>query len=253
MRPERPKFNLRAADLVSFTTLGAGVASMAFSIDGGTRLAAVLILIGYVLDGIDGELARRLGGTSEFGTQLDSLIDVVHFGAAASVLISQHLKAGPIGGWPVWVMLAGYMFAASYRLARYNLTASLNNKHETLGLTISTGGAFLAIAVLADLASQRQLIPGWAFLLLLAAVSLLMISRIRYPDLRGLPRYRAALAATLAAGGLAAIWLPVEFGMLLIWTIYILFGTIRAGARALSPRAPALDAGQESIDQRSSA
>lgn len=250
----RPKFKPRLADLISYTTLGAAVASIALSIEGDTRLAGVLIMVGYLLDGIDGEVARRLGGISEFGTQLDSLIDVVHFGAANSVLISQHLNSGPLSSWTVWVGLGGYMFAASFRLARFNLSTSSNNKQETLGLTISTGGALLTLAILADLAFQSQLIADWMFLPLLAVVSLLMISRIPFPDLRGLPRYWAAAAATFAAGALAAFWLQhIEIGLLLVWTVYLLFGTVRAGLRALPRRSPPLDSPQEGADQRSSA
>ncbi len=147
-------------NLVSFTTLTCGVSSVALSIEGRLVPAGALILLGYLLDALDGELARRLDRTSDFGIHLDSLVDVVHFGGGVSVLLTQHLRRGPLGGWPAWILALLYMIAACFRLARFNLTAGRRGKlPTTTGLTISTGGAYLALAVLADLAFQDQLFP----------------------------------------------------------------------------------------------
>lgn len=247
------RFTPRLADLVSFTTLAAAVVSMGLSIDGRIQLAALLILAGYLLDGVDGSVARRLGGFSEFGTQLDSLIDVVHFGAAASILISQHLRAGPVDGWPLWLLLTGYMFAACYRLARFNLTAHANDKQETVGLTISTAGAFLALAVLFHLTLGNPAATDWVFLPLLACLSLLMASRIAFPDLGGLPKYRLPMLLTFAIGAVVAIWASIEAGLLLVWLIYLLFGMLRTAVRITRRRSRGLESHQKSIDQRSSA
>lgn len=247
------RFRPRAADLISFTTLASSMGAMGLAIGGSLQLAAGLILLGYVLDGLDGAVARRLGGFSEVGTQLDSLIDVVHFGAANSILISGHLAGRPFGGWPVWLALTGYMIAACYRLARFNLTDGHLDKRQTVGLTISTGGATLAIAVLADLALGRQLIPGWGFLLLIGLTALLMISRVPFPDLRGLPALRAPVAATIGAGLLLALLVRFEVGLLFVWSVYLLFGTLRAGVRLLARLRSHPEGRPESLDQRSTA
>src|SRR3989304_1967401 len=109
--------------LISFTTLSCGVTSAALSIEGRLAPAGALILAGYLLDAVDGEVARRLKHTSEFGIQLDSLVDIVHFGGATAILLSQHLRAEGLGGWPAWVLALTFMIAGAYRLARVNLTA----------------------------------------------------------------------------------------------------------------------------------
>lgn len=243
----------RLADLISFTTLGAAVASMALSIEGNLRLAGALILVGYVLDAADGQAARRLGGSSQFGIQLDSLIDVIHFGAAGSILVSQHLQSSALPRWLIWLFLAGYLFSASFRLARFNLTAASSSKLETIGLTISTGGAFLTMAVLADLAYQPDLLPDWAFLVLLAITALLMASRIPFLDFRGLPQHRIAFVVTSLAGILVTIWQRIELGLLLVWSTYLAFGVVRAVLRALRRRSAPLESRPGSVDQRSSA
>jgi CDP-diacylglycerol---serine O-phosphatidyltransferase len=48
--------------------------------------AAVAIGVGTVLDTLDGRIARLTKTSSEFGTQLDSLADVLTFGAAPAML-----------------------------------------------------------------------------------------------------------------------------------------------------------------------
>lgn len=221
----------KLAHLVSFTTLTVAVASITLAIEGNLKAAGVLILVGYLLDGVDGEIARRLRGASDFGTQLDSLVDIVHFGVATSVLIGQHVRSGPIGGLPIWVFLSLYMVCASFRLARFNLASGSHSKQVTTGLTISTAGAYLTLAVLADAGMGEQSVADWAFLPVLVIVSLLMASWIPFPDLKGLLRYRAPLVATFVAGALASLWLPFETSLLGVWTVYVLFGTLRAGVR----------------------
>jgi CDP-diacylglycerol--serine O-phosphatidyltransferase len=219
--------------LVSFTTLACGVTSVALSIEGRLAPAGALILLGYLLDAVDGEIARRLDRTSEFGVQLDSLVDVVHFGGATAVLLAQHLRPGSWGGWPAWILALIFMIASCFRLARFNLSAAEHTKHTTTGLTISTGGAYLTLAVLADLAFQGALFSDVFFGLLVLAISALMASRIPFPELQALLRYRWAGVATMAAGALAALWLTPQFVWWGLTTTYIAVGVLKAGARRI--------------------
>ena len=48
--------------------------------------AALAICWAWLLDGLDGRIARMTGATSEFGVELDSIADVVSFGIAPAVL-----------------------------------------------------------------------------------------------------------------------------------------------------------------------
>jgi CDP-diacylglycerol--serine O-phosphatidyltransferase len=223
----------KIANFLSFTTLGLATASIALSLDGSYQLAGVLILAGYLIDGIDGQVARRFGG-SDFGTQLDSLVDLTLFGVATALLISQHVAIGPSNSWLLWLLLAGYLMAGSFRLARFNLAIGSLDKETTTGLTISTGGAYLTLAVLADIGLGELYFADWLYIPLLLSISLLMISRIRFPDFKGLVHYRSPVLATFAAGAVAAIWLPFELALLGVWTVYVLFGTLRAAIRVFA-------------------
>src|SRR6516162_7517562 len=75
--------------LPSLFTVGnifCGYYSIVSTAAGNWDRAAVLIGIGYILDGLDGRIARLTKTVSEFGVQLDSIADVVTFGAAPGIL-----------------------------------------------------------------------------------------------------------------------------------------------------------------------
>lgn len=220
-------------NLITFTTLICGMSSIALAIEGNINLAGVLILAGNLLDGFDGGVARRLDVSSEFGTQLDSLVDIIIFGGAGSVLVWQHLSETPLIRWPYWISGVIFVLASAYRLARFNLYTDKNKPMESLGLTTSLSGGFLALAVLADRAFEHHLFPDWIFPLLLIMVSLLMISHIRFPELHVILRRRRMSFAILSTSLIAAYWLTPQLVWFGITSGYISFGVLRAGFRQI--------------------
>jgi CDP-diacylglycerol--serine O-phosphatidyltransferase len=207
--------------------------ALVLALEGELWYAGALILVGYLLDALDGILARRLGVSSDFGIQLDSIVDIVNFGAASAVLVTQHLRLGGLRGWPVWIPTLLFVMAGAFRLARFNLYAPMGKTAETLGLTISTGGAFVTLAVLSDLSSGPGLLPAWTFIPLLIFVAGLMASRIRFPEFNSMIRHRWASLGFLGACFLLTLFLrPVViwFG---VTTGYISFGLARAVVRSL--------------------
>ena len=63
-----------------------GYYSIISTLRGNWDHAAILIGVGYILDGLDGRIARLTKTASEFGVQLDSIADVVTFGVAPAIL-----------------------------------------------------------------------------------------------------------------------------------------------------------------------
>ncbi|MGB2894720.1 MAG: CDP-alcohol phosphatidyltransferase family protein [Anaerolineales bacterium] len=220
-------------NLITFATLTCGMSSIALAIEGHLNLAGVLILAGHLLDSIDGGVARRLDVSSEFGQQLDSLVDIIIFGGAGSVLVWQHLAETPLIRWPYWISGVVFVIACAYRLARFNLHTDETKQMESLGLTTSTSGAFLALAVLADRAFSHSLFPNWIFPLLLVIVSLLMVSRIHFPELHVILRRRRVTIAILSTSVVAAYWLTPQLVWFGLTTGYISFGVLRAGFRQI--------------------
>lgn len=203
------------------------------AMEGQVGYAGGLILVGYVLDALDGELARRLAVTSEFGLHLDSLSDTVIFGAATAVLVRGHLRGTAMDGAWVWLFGLAYVAAGVYRLARYNLQMAKEKNPETLGLTISTSGALVTLMVLTDRVYDGQLFPDWAFAAVLGLAALLMASRVRFPELRVVLFNRWLNLALLGAVVTVSIVLSVQLVGLTLAAGYITFGLIRAGLRIL--------------------
>ena len=93
-------------------------------------LAGYFVFLAILADAIDGRLARLSKAASDFGGELDSLADVVSFGAAPAFLLIRLTRQavpeiGPIGvpwiGKGVWLIAAIYLCCTALRLARFNV------------------------------------------------------------------------------------------------------------------------------------
>jgi CDP-diacylglycerol---serine O-phosphatidyltransferase len=90
------------------------------------KWAAWLIFLGMVFDMLDGRVARSTGTTSELGAQLDTLADMVTFGAAPAIIVLQmHRLPAPWPGhlpdWILWCLCTAYFLGAVLRLARFTV------------------------------------------------------------------------------------------------------------------------------------
>ncbi len=162
-------------------------------------IGAFLIFGGLFFDMLDGRIARLTHNTSTFGGQLDSLADLVTFGAAPGMLIiaitTKYLHGDtpvtPISddfiGRGVWLTAAVYVSCAALRLARFNVEhAGDDSAHRNFyGLPSPGAGAVLASLVL--LREHSSGIRGTVLVGVLPfitlAVGLLMVSRVRYVHL----------------------------------------------------------------------
>jgi CDP-diacylglycerol--serine O-phosphatidyltransferase len=187
--------------------------------------AALAIGVGYVLDGIDGRVARVTGTTTEFGAQLDSLADVLTFGIAPALLAfswgidwmsgnpalhngslnpyEQHIRSAG------WIMTFAFVICGALRLARFNVQAQKPAdavaKRYFVGLPIPAGAGLLASFV--HFFKTPIGSPGSSLLwcILVGVTAFLMISTIRYHNFKHLgffsrrPRL-VLLAAALMIG-----------------------------------------------------
>src|ERR1044071_9349963 len=82
-------------NVLTLAALCSGLTAIRFSLQGELNLAVIAVFVAAVLDALDGRVARRLGVTSRFGAELDSLSDFLCFGVApAPVLYLASLKDG---------------------------------------------------------------------------------------------------------------------------------------------------------------
>jgi CDP-diacylglycerol--serine O-phosphatidyltransferase len=81
--------------------------------------ATALAPAALLFDWLDGRVARWRHMQSALGRELDSLADIISFGAAPAAL---GFAAGLRGGWD-WIALTYFVCCGVSRLARYNVTA----------------------------------------------------------------------------------------------------------------------------------
>jgi len=107
-----------------------GLTSIRMSLEGFHELAASLILLAAVADGLDGLAARQLNAVSKFGAELDSLTDFLCFGVAPSILL-YCMFTNELGSFG-WGATLVFVAACCLRLARFNAFQqnSMNPKHE---------------------------------------------------------------------------------------------------------------------------
>lgn len=177
----------------SFTALSLllGVASIFTTQLGDLTLAAWLIVWCGLLDVLDGVSARLLKATSSFGAEFDSMADLVSFGVAPAVLI---LNAGlQLGGveydsgqfWVLFVAVAVFTLTGALRLARFNLLTEQPGTGWFAGIPITAAGGGLVSSIVLVLIEHPQIAASLPlhlyFPVLMFVLSVLMISRLRFP------------------------------------------------------------------------
>ncbi len=213
---------------ITFAGLFFALSSIVLSLHGKLIAAALCILAGNIMDALDGAAARRLGVSSAFGLQLDSLVDVITFGVAPAILVHQYMQPSGLLAVLMWAICIVYVCGGVFRLARFNLLPPKeNSRQDILGLTISTSGGILALAVLSNV-HGGYLLPVFVFPLLMVGLALLMVSRIRYPGIGTLVQRRRLALAVLIVVAVLLLLLPPPPVLLLVWAMYVFFGLGRA-------------------------
>ena len=231
---------LGPADAVTVGNAALGfLATVAATVDIG--LAARLVLLGAIADGLDGVVARKYGGT-EAGPYLDSLADVATFGVAPAALVAvvtrqqwgtaDTLLSGV--STDGLLALAGlgvpalYVAAAVTRLGLY--TAYDTDSDETVGVPTTLAATIFGAIVLTGYRGAGIPLAGFhdaGFLLALAAVlTPLMLCDVVYPDLHA----QDALVMGVVQAG--AVLLPglygrgFAFGLLYLALAYLVLGPV---------------------------
>ena len=172
--------NLKVLLPSAFTVgnLVCGFLAITTAIRGDLSASAWLILLGAVLDGLDGTLARTLQADSRFGREFDSFADFVTFGVAPMVLIYDFLLAS-VGFW-TWIICALYLIAGAFRLVRHNIIQSELPSGNYLGLPITAAGITLAGYLLFEIHYFDQISNWLPLIFIIMLLTVLMASAIRF-------------------------------------------------------------------------
>jgi CDP-diacylglycerol--serine O-phosphatidyltransferase len=190
----RARFAL--ANLCTVASLSLGVLAILLAMRGEVRTAALCLIACVICDGLDGALARRLGVSSPFGAQMDSMADMCAFGVAAPVVLYASL-AGSVPRPAAGVACALVAACAAIRLARFNVSA--RDTRFFNGVPTTAVAAVLALAVLMELPLPATFQLGGMALLAFA-----MVSSFPYATIARLVRLPSWLWLAPLAGALVS-------------------------------------------------
>ena len=203
-------------NVLTLAALCSGLTGIRFALQGEMRLAVIAIIVAAIFDALDGRVARRLGVTSRFGAELDSLSDFLCFGVAPALVLylASLTHAGALG----WVVTLMFPICSALRLARFNTALVSDTPPPVWTGSFFTGvpapaGALLALMPLMLSFEIEAAWPRHAVLvgLGLVVVGGLMVSRLpTFSFKKGrVPRHLVLpllLGAGLFMGVLAGGW-----------------------------------------------
>lgn len=246
--PRRP---LRRAVVIlpSAFTLGnlfLGIWAIVSASRGQFVFAGWLIVLAAIADMLDGRIARFTQTGTEFGEQLDSLVDAISFGVAPA-MIMYFLYFADGGQW-AWTLSFIYVVAAIVRLARFNVeqagvakTSFHGLPSPTAGVTIATYHTFTQTPLFqANFAHWPvSQIAAWMIIF----IALLMVSNVLYPVV---PRFSmrtwgGRLAILIAVSSIVAAFTVPELFFFLLAAFYIAFGLARSVVLGFLERLPERD------------
>ena len=211
--------------------------------------AAFAIGLAILFDTVDGRIARATRTATEIGVQFDSLADVLTFGIAPTALMYAWAiaptfhESTPQHGFSVFLLFA-FLMCGTFRLARFNLQATRPrvllegsakvDKKSFVGLPIPPAGGLLAaivhfspapFSVKGEATAQFY---AYALLGLIAILSILMVSTIRYTSAKSSAssgRRTFYIAVVLAGVGMA-IWFFSQYTLLILAAAYVAHGVV---------------------------
>ena len=178
----RGAMNQLIPNALTVGALCAGLTAIRFALMEKWELAVFAIVVAAIFDGLDGRMARLLGGTSKFGAELDSLSDFVSFGVAPPVIVylwSVH-QLGSLG----WTVAMLFAVCCALRLARFNTALSdaappPYMRHYFTGVPAPAGAGLATLPMIASFESGPGIFDRpyvGAVVLVITGIS--MVSRV---------------------------------------------------------------------------
>jgi CDP-diacylglycerol--serine O-phosphatidyltransferase len=221
-------------NLFTLAGLFGGFYAIVMAMNGRFDQAAIGVFSAMVLDSLDGRVARMTNTQSAFGEQMDSLADMVSFGAAPALIAYVWALTG-LGRWG-WIAAFVYCACAALRLARFNVNTAVVDKRFFQGLPSPAAAALVAgfIWLMDEAGFQGEEVRWYMFALTLYA-GLTMVTNVPFYSFKDLSLKRSVPFAVivLIALGIAVINIDpptVMFGLFVIYGFsgYVLYAWRKA-------------------------
>jgi CDP-diacylglycerol---serine O-phosphatidyltransferase len=194
------------------------------------QTAAWFIILAAIFDSLDGVMARITRSSSQFGVELDSLADLVSFGAAPSFMVYQAYLY-TFENWGILIAALPVMLGA-IRLARFNVQLVGFDKDYFNGLPIPMQAITICAFILQYYGDGYGL-TGWTgngLLVLVLILSALMVSHVKYDTIPKLSKKQIKAhpwKITVILIGMLIIIVSKGNLFFPLLALYILFGLVR--------------------------
>lgn len=154
-----------------------------FAINGNFPASIIGVLWAVLFDWYDGIIARKMKGRTkeqgEFGSQLDSMIDIISFGILPAILLLSY------GNYSLWFMPGAFIIVATaaIRLSYFNIYGLVDSKTYR-GLALDNNVLILALVFLFESLFMHSTFSILIYLLLMI-LSALNLSSIKTPKFGG--------------------------------------------------------------------
>lgn len=238
--PRRSKGIYMLPNMITLAALFGGFYAVVMSMNGRFDLATLGIFVAMVLDSLDGRVARMTNTQSAFGEQMDSLSDMVSFGAAPALIAYEWSLKG-LGRWG-WIAAFVYCACAALRLARFNVNTGVVDKRYFQGLPSPAAAALVAGFIwLMTEAGYKGAELHWPMFALTLYAGLTMVTNVPFYSFKDLSLKRSVpfAAIVLVALGIAVINIhppTVLFGLFILYGLsgYAVYVVRKAKGRPTS-------------------
>ena len=221
-------------NLFTLAALFGGFYAVVMAMNGRFDMAAIGVFSAMVLDSLDGRVARMTNTQSAFGEQMDSLSDMVSFGAAPA-LIAYEWALKSLGRWG-WIAAFVYCSCAALRLARFNVNTGVVDKRYFQGLPSPAAAALVVGFIwLMDEYSIKPYDVSWAMFAMALYAGLTMVTNVPFYSFKDIQMKKSVPFAVivLIALGIAVINIDppiVLFGVFVLYGLsgYALYGWRKA-------------------------
>jgi len=212
-------------NLFTLAGLFGGFYAVVMAMNGRFDLAAIGVFSAMVLDSLDGRVARMTNTQSAFGEQMDSLADMVSFGAAPA-LVAYVWALNGLGRWG-WIAGFVYCACAALRLARFNVNTGVVDKRWFQGLPSPAAAALIMgfIWLATDYGFEGSELRWFMFALALYA-GLTMVTNVPFYSFKDISIRRSVpfAAIVLIALGIAVINIDPPVVLFALFVAYGLSG-----------------------------
>ncbi|MBN2497512.1 MAG: CDP-alcohol phosphatidyltransferase family protein [Deltaproteobacteria bacterium] len=218
----RGRLRYLVPNLFTAASAALGLFSMGLAVEREFELAAWFILWCVLLDKADGTAARLLNASSRFGTEFDSMADLIAFGLAPAMLVytagvsAWGIELGSVEGFLLVASCALFSLLAAVRLAHFNVVEHPPGERTFRGMPTTFCGIIVPSCILVLHAHGFGAELARYFPALMLLLGLAMVSPLPVPKV--VPRKNKAFNIFQLANAVAVY----VFGVLMIFPEYYL-------------------------------